>query len=96
MDKIVTTICFDVVRHALILSATFYVLLLAWRFHWIVALIAALPVYVVMLNVIGLLTLPLYALTPEARMARKELRAIMSPYREKPEVTVSKETAPDA
>lgn len=38
-------------------------------------MIAALPVYVIMLNLFGFLTLPLYAFTPEAKLSREVARA---------------------
>ena len=67
----------DVVRHLLILAATAYVTVLLWRWSWIAAIVACLPVYVVALNVFGFLTLPLYALTPEVKRAREMERALL-------------------
>jgi hypothetical protein len=68
------TFLLDLVRYALILFGTWYVLRLLWSFSWIVALVAAIPVFVVMLNVCGFVTLPFYALTPEVRAKRAALR----------------------
>lgn len=68
------TFLLDLVRYALILFGTWYALLLLSSFSWIVALVAAIPVFVVMLNVCGFLTLPLYALTPEVKAKRAALR----------------------
>lgn len=70
-----TTICFDIVRHLLILSGTCYVFFSIWKHSSILALIAAIPVYVVALNVFGFLTLPLYLFTPENRLMAKADKA---------------------
>jgi hypothetical protein len=67
----------DAVRHILILGAWGYATLLLWQWHWIAALLACVPVYVVMLNLFGFLTLPLYMLTPEVRQAREMQRALL-------------------
>jgi len=67
----------DVVRNVLILAATSYATFLIWQWHWIAALVACVPVYVVMLNLFGFLTLPLYLLTPEVRQAREMPRALL-------------------
>jgi hypothetical protein len=45
---------------------------LIWEWNWIVGLIAAIPIYVIIMNIIGFITLPIYALTPENRNAKKE------------------------
>lgn len=68
------TFLLDLVRYALIMFGTWYVLRLLWPFSRIVALVAAIPVFVIILNVCGFLTLPLYALTPEIRAKRAALR----------------------
>lgn len=70
------TIFFDIVRHILILAGTSYVLFLIWNHSWIFALFAAIPVYVIMLNLFGFLTLPLYLLTPENRAKSKMLKTV--------------------
>ena len=66
----------DVARHALILVGTWYALRWLWQVSWILALVAAIPVYIVMLNLCGFLTLPLYALTPETRAKRQALKEL--------------------
>ena len=75
-EKSGTTIFLDILRNLLILVATGYGVFLIWKWNWIVALIAAIPVYIIMLNLLGLLTLPLYAFTPENRLKAKALKAI--------------------
>ena len=77
MHKSEVTCFWDFVRHLLIISGTIAVLYVSWtRVHWLLAIILALPVYVVMLNIVGLLTLPLYFLTPERKVASKAWKAI--------------------
>ena len=70
-----TTFFLDILRNLLILIATGYVVLLIWKWNWIIALIVAIPVYIIMLNLFGFLTLPLYAITPENRQKAKALKA---------------------
>ena len=67
----------DVIRNLLILAATVYATFLIWQWHWIAALVACIPVYIVMLNLFGFLTLPLYLLTPEVRRAKEMERALL-------------------
>lgn len=74
-EKSVITIFLDILRNLLILIATSYAVILIWKWNWIIALIAAVPVYIVMLNLFGFLTLPLYAFTPENRLKAKALKA---------------------
>ncbi len=74
-EKSGTTIFLDILRNVLILIATGYAVFLIWKWNWIIALIAAIPIYVVMLNLFGFLTLPLYAFTPENRLKAKTLKA---------------------
>ena len=74
-EKSGTTIFLDILRNVLIVAATGFVVFLIWKWNWIVALIAAIPVYVVLLNLFGFLTLPLYALTPENRLMGKAYKA---------------------
>lgn len=74
-EKSGVTISLDILRHLLILVGTGYAIFLIWKWNWIVALIAAIPVYIVMLNLFGFLTLPLYAFTPENRLKAKAFKA---------------------
>jgi hypothetical protein len=64
----------DLIRYGLILVATAYATFLIWRWHWLAALVACFPVYLIMLNLFGFLTLPLYALTPESRRIRRQFK----------------------
>jgi len=74
-EKSGITILLDVFRHLSILAATGYAIFLIWNWNWIVALLAAIPVYIIMLNLVGFLTLPLYAFTPENRLKAKAFKA---------------------
>jgi hypothetical protein len=65
------TLALDVIRNLLILGLTAYITLLIWRWYWLAALVACVPLYIVLLNVVGFATLPLYAFTPEVRSARQ-------------------------
>ena len=73
----------DIVRYLLILAGTSYVTVSIWRWNWIVAILACAPVYFVMLNLFGFLTLPLYLLTPEVRRSKEMERALMERLRER-------------
>jgi len=76
MNKSGLTVVFDIFRHLLVIVIAIYCVSLIWNWNWIVALIAAVPVYIVVLNVIGFLTLPLYAFTPENKLKRQGWKAI--------------------
>lgn len=75
-EKSGTTILLDILRYMLIVGATGYAVFLIWKWNWMVALIAVIPVYVVMLNLVGFLTLPLYGFTPENRLRARMLKAM--------------------
>jgi len=74
-EKSGVTISLDIFRHLLIIAGTGYAVFLIWKWNWIIALISAIPVYIVMLNLFGFITLPLYAFTPENRLKAKTLKA---------------------
>lgn len=71
-----TTILLDIIRNLLILGAACYLVVLIWKWNWIVGLIAAIPVYVIMLNLVGFLTLPFYKFTPENRLKAEMFEAL--------------------
>lgn len=77
-EKSGVTILLDVIRNVLILIATGFLVFLIWKWHWIAAVLAAIPVYIVMMNVVGFLTLPLYMLTPENKLKAKAFRAFQA------------------
>ena len=59
-EKSFSTVLIDIARHLLIVAGTGYSVFLIWRWNWIVSLLATIPVYIIMLNLFGFLTLPLY------------------------------------
>lgn len=69
------TIILDFARNILAILGTIYIVFLIWNYSWIIALIAAIPVYILNLNLVGFMTLPLYKLTPEAKMVTKVFNA---------------------
>lgn len=76
-EKSRTTLALDILRHLLVLAATCYAVFLIWQWNWVVALIAAIPVYFLTLNLAGFLTLPFYYFTPENKLKAKAYRALM-------------------
>jgi lipoprotein NlpI len=76
MRKSKVTILWDLIRHLLILVSTVVPLYFLWiRIHWVLAIIVAIPVYIVMRIIFGFLTLPLYVLTPETMVCSMVLKA---------------------
>ena len=67
----------DIFRNLLIILLTIYLLQLLWTWSWIVTIIVAIPVYVIVLNIIGFVTLPLYYLSPE-RKSLEDLNQILT------------------
>lgn len=63
----------DIIRNLLIIITTIYLLTFIWRWNWIIAIICAIPVYVIIMNIIGFVTLPLYYLTPEHKESKQVL-----------------------
>jgi len=60
----------DVAREIAIILGTLKIVSLIWGIGWMLAVIAALPIYAVVMNLVGFLTLPLYwYCTPEYRTA---------------------------
>ena len=72
------TAVLDVLRYLLIAVSTLYATFLIWQWHWIAAVLALFPVYVILLNLFGFLLLPLYGFTPEVRSTRKQAKALSS------------------
>ena len=77
-EKSGMTILLDVIRNVLIFIATGFLVYLIWKWHWIAAVLATIPVYIVMMNLVGFLTLPLYMLTPENKLKAKAFRALQA------------------
>ena len=74
--KSAITIGLDLMRWLCILAATGYLILLLWRWNWIVAIVAFIPLLVIVMNVVGFATLPFYLITPENRHKARWGRAI--------------------
>lgn len=74
--KSVATASLDLLRHALVLAATAYATYGIWKWNWIAAVVTVIPVYVIVLNLLGFLTLPLYLFTPEIRRTRETEKAL--------------------
>jgi hypothetical protein len=75
--KSALTAILDLTRNVLIVAATGYATFVLWRWHWVAAVLGCVPVYVVMLNLFGFVTLPLYWFTPEVRRSRDQEKAIL-------------------
>lgn len=67
------TITLDIIRNLLIIAITIYLLIIIWKWNWIVAIICSIPIYVIIMNIIGFISLPLYYLTPEHRKSKQVL-----------------------
>ncbi len=81
-----TTVLWDTVRYVLIFSCTGVLLYYIGRYSIIFAIVAAVPIFIIMLNLIGFLTLPLYFFTPEGKASRDIFRSLdkgdMASFRE--------------
>lgn len=78
MRKSEVTLFWDFIRHLLIMTCTFVVTYFLWtRVHWALAVILILPIYIVMLNFFGFLTLPLYYFTPERKAYSSAEKALI-------------------
>jgi hypothetical protein len=75
-EKSATTVLCDTIRWLLICFGTGVVLYYIGKYSLALAVIAAIPVFVVMLNLIGFLTLPLYFLTPERKAVQNIARSL--------------------
>ena len=77
MRKSATTWFLDSFRYLLIIIAGVAVLYLAWiRVHWMLSIVAAIPVFFVMFCFVYLLMLPLYFQTPENRVVSRVFKAL--------------------
>ncbi len=66
----------DIIRWLLIIFATSVTVKWLWGIHWLLGLLLAVPVFVVVMNVIGFATLPLYGFTQEVSEARRRLKEL--------------------
>jgi type III restriction enzyme len=70
------TIVLDLARWPGICAATGYVVLLLWRWNWIVAMVAFVPALVIVMNVVGFAMLPLYLAAIEGAHNRPFVRLV--------------------
>ena len=61
----------DFLRHTLTFAGTAAVVWYLWKVDWRIAAAAVLPVFVLILNIVGFSTLRVYDITPEANAARR-------------------------
>jgi hypothetical protein len=70
--KSITWYLLDFLRFILTFGGTAVIAWYLWKIDWRIAVISILPVFLLLLNIIGFLTLPVYYyVPPEARIARK-------------------------
>ena len=73
-QKSVSWYVLDFVRYLIVLTGVAWSVCFLWSIYWILGIIAACPIFIILLNLIGFLALPLYRyLTPEGRTAKKAL-----------------------
>lgn len=61
----------DFLRNISIVALTVYFSYLLWNWHWYVAILGTIPVYILINNTIQFLTLPFYPLEREDKPSRK-------------------------
>jgi hypothetical protein len=69
--KSITWYLLDFLRHILTFAGTAAIAWYLWKIDWRIGAISILPVFILLLNIIGFLTLRVYDITPEASAARK-------------------------
>jgi hypothetical protein len=72
--KSITWYLLDFLRHILTFAGTAVVAWYLWKINWIIGAISIFPVFILLLNIIGFLTLRIYDITPESRAARKAFK----------------------
>jgi hypothetical protein len=71
-----TTILFDTMRGVLTSLGTGISVYYIGKYNLVLAVFAAIPIFIIMIYLFGFLTLPLYFFTPESRTANKMLRSL--------------------
>lgn len=74
--KSITWYLFDFLRYTLTLGGTAFIASYLWKINWIIGAISILPVFILLLNIIGFLTIPIYLITPESSAARKAFKEL--------------------
>ncbi len=75
-QKSITWYLLDFMRHLFSFGGTAIIAWYLWRIDWRIGAIVILPVFFLLLNTIGFLTLRMYDVTPEARIAKDALKSI--------------------
>lgn len=65
----------DFIRNIFIVLLTIYFVYLLWHWNWIVAIISAIPIYIITINLVGFITIPIYSFSPENRLLKKGFKA---------------------
>jgi len=75
--KSITWYLLDFLRFILTFAGTALIAWYLWKVNWIIGAISILPVFILLLNIIGFLTLPVYCyVPPEASTARKARKSL--------------------
>jgi len=74
--KSITWYFLDFIRFLLTFSGTAVIAWHLWKIDWRIGAISILPVFILLLNIIGFLTLPVYVITPESNAAGKALKKL--------------------
>jgi hypothetical protein len=74
--KSMTWYLLDFLRHTLIFAGTAVIAWYLWKIDWRIGAISILPVFILLLNIIGFLTLHIYYITPEASVSRKAIETL--------------------
>jgi len=72
----ITWYLLDFLRFILTFVGTAVIAWYLWKIDWRIGAISILPVFILLLNVIGFLTLRLYDITPEVSVARKARKSL--------------------
>ncbi|MGB2863485.1 MAG: hypothetical protein WBC05_09195 [Sedimentisphaerales bacterium] len=62
----------DFFRHLLVFGGTAFAVQFLWKTDWRLGAIAVIPIFVLLLNLFGFITIHLYNYTPEVRAGRKK------------------------
>jgi hypothetical protein len=71
-----TTILLDTIRGVLTYFGTGISVYYVGKYNLVLAVFVAIPIFIIMIYILGFLTLPLYFFTPESRAANKMLRSL--------------------
>jgi hypothetical protein len=72
----ITWYLLDFLRFILTFTGTAVIGWYLWKINWIIGPISILPVFILLLNIIGFLTLPVYFIAPESRAAKRPFKEL--------------------